>query len=178
MEAPTVKIAVVKEDDQVPVTLEVLNEEAGIESIKELVSKSGEISFVDLGNIGLRNVMIIIDGEPINSKGGYNFSLQIYPIFGPAVFLQFGVNAAGEVSIVEMEDEKLQEITEFVQNQRKLEAENGLREAIMADINKYGREGYIKRIDAMFADDSLDREYERAKAEQMKDLKVEDETSQ
>ena len=178
MEAPTVKIAVVKEDDQVPVTLEVLNEEAGIESIKELVSKSGEISFVDLGNIGLRNVMIIIDGEPINSKGGYNFSLQIYPIFGPAVFLQFGVNADGGVSIVEMEDEKLQEITEFVQNQRQLEAENGLREAIMADINKYGREGYIKRIDAMFADDSLDREYERAKAEQVKDLKVEDETSQ
>ena len=169
MEPDKVKIAIVKEDDREPVVVEILNEEAGIESVKELVSKTGEISFVDLGNIGLPNVLIIIDGEPINSKGGYNFSLQIYPIFGPAVFLQFGVDADGNVAIVDMEDSTLKMVTEFVQNQRDLEESNGLKEAIIADINKYGREGYIRRIDDMFVEDSLDKEYERVKNEKITD---------
>ena len=109
-EAVKIKIAVVKEDDFKPVTLEVFNDESGIEGISDLVSKSGEISYLDLSNIGLENILLVIDGRPINSKGGYNFSIQIYPIFGPAVFMQFGIDADGNAIVVDMDEETLQSI--------------------------------------------------------------------
>ena len=79
-EAVEIKIATVKEDDFDPVVLKVFNDEAGIEGIADLVSKTGEISYLDLTNINVPNVMLIIDGMPINSKGSYNFSIQIYPL--------------------------------------------------------------------------------------------------
>ena len=165
-EAVKIKIAVVKEEDFKPVVLEVFNDESGIEGISDLVSKSGEISYLDLSNIGLENILLVIDGRPINSKGGYNFSIQIYPIFGPAVFMQFGIDADGNAIVVDMDEETLGKIAEFVNAQKTLEKEQGLKDSIIADINKYGRDGYIKRMDAMFNEASLDEQYEKAKKEQ------------
>ena len=173
-EAVKIKIAVVKEEDFKPVVLEVFNDESGIEGISDLISKSGEISYLDLSNIGLENILLVIDGQPINSKGGYNFSIQIYPIFGSAVFMQFGIDADGNAIVVDMDEETLGKIEEFVNAQKTLEKEQGLKDSIIADINKYGRDGYIKRMDAMFNEASLDEQYEKAKKEQEAEDKTTD----
>jgi hypothetical protein len=53
----------------------------------------------------------------------------------------------------------------FTKEQKEMEAESGMKDAVIADINKYGREGYIKRIDSMFSEGALEEAYERAKAE-------------
>ena len=167
-EAVEIKIAVGKEDDFTPVVMKVFNDEAGIEGIADLVSKTGEISYLDLTNINVPNVLLIIDGMPINGKGSYNMSIQIYPIFGPGVFMQFGVDADGNAIVVDMDEETLETVTKFVKEQKEMERDSGLRDSIITDINKYGRDGYIKRMDNMFMEDSLEAEYEKAKAEQQK----------
>ena len=167
-ESVEIKIATVKEDDFDPVVPKDFNDEAGVEGIADLVSKTGEISYLDLTSINIPNVLLIIDGMPINSKGSYNFSIQIYPIFGTAVFMQFVVDADGKAIAVDMDDETLATVGKFVKEQKEVERDSGLRESIIADINKYGRDGYIKRMDNMFMEDSLEEEYERAKVEQQK----------
>lgn len=164
-EAAEIRIAIVKEDDMEPVIIQAFNDEAGIEAISDLVSESGEVSYLDLSNINIPNVLLVIEGQPIKAKGGYNFSIQIYPIFGPAVFLQFGMDADGNAILVDMDDETLEIIKTFIKEQKEMEAESGMKDAVIADINKYGREGYIKRIDSMFSEGALEEAYERAKAE-------------
>ena len=162
-EAVKIKIAVVKEEDFEPVILEVFNDESGIEGIGDMVSKTGNISYLDLGNLGISNVLLVIDGQPINSKGGYNFSLQIYPIFGSAVFLQYGADVDGTAVAVDMDKKTLGTIRTFVKEQKELEISSGLKDAVISDINKYGRDGYIKRMDNMFSEGSLDEQYEQNK---------------
>ena len=164
-EVAEIRIAVVKEEDMEPVTIQVFNDEAGIEGISDLVSESGEISYLDLTNINVPNVILVIEGQPLKAKGSYNFSVQIYPIFGTSVFLQFGIDADGNAIFVDMDDETLETVKTFIKEQKEMEIESGMKDAVIADINKYGREGYIKRIDSMFSEGALDEAYERAKEE-------------
>lgn len=168
MSEEKITIAVVKDIDESPVFMEISNDDAGFEMVTTLISETSNTSIIDVSQF-IRNTILMIDNDMSINPGGYNFSLQIYPLFGTVAFFHLGlVKRDGEEisAVVDMPKDVQEQVKEFIINQKKMELENGTKEIVEKEVNLKGKDNFIRFINDAFMEDSGEEAYKEAKKKQ------------